>query len=256
MNKKRNVTGDLVTMTMTKSEGCGEEEISSTVSAVKVASDPDSQGVDGHTDHSGLIEIRAHKCILTARAEYFKALFRKYQNSGNEDGSTAFKESKDSLIHVESNFSPRVVKMMLEFIYTNHIQGLASVSTDELMSLLHLSDFWSLRDCKRLVEHELIRSHMDVNTVARMYCATEDYNAKRLNKACIEFIMENIREVAGNITFQEEMKNYPHLCIPVLRACSALIPEPLHKKQRTSDVSAPAATPSGAPSSPVPDSDT
>ena len=58
---------------------------------------------------------------------------------------------------------------------------------------------------------------MDVNTVARMYCATEDYSAERLAKACINYIMDNIREVTGNVAFQKEMKNYPHLCIPVLQ---------------------------------------
>jgi hypothetical protein len=45
------------------------------------------------------------------------------------------------------------------------------------------------------------------------------------------------------------------LCIPVLRACSALIPEPLHKKQRMNETSILATAPSGTPSSPVPDSD-
>jgi len=248
LRKKRDVTGDLVATTKPE-----ESTSSSFTVAVKIASDPESEVDDTMSEFT---EIRAHKCILTARAEYFKAEFRKYQsNGGTTDGHVAFKESNDCVIHVEPHFSPRVVRLILEFIYTNRILGLSSVSTDDLLSLLHLSDFWLLRDCKRLVEHELIRSHMDVNTVARMYCATEDYNAKRLSKACIEFIMENIREVAGNVTFQEEMKNHPHLCIPVLRACSTLIPEPLHKKQRTSEPTTLGVTTSGAPSSPVPDSD-
>jgi hypothetical protein len=85
-----------------------------------------------------------------------------------------------------------------------------------------------------------------------MYCATEDYNAHRLQKACIDFIMANIRQVTLNATFQEEMKSYPHLCIPVLKAAADLIPEgPVHKKQRT-EASTPTA---GISSSPVPDSD-
>mmetsp|Transcript_29449 Transcript_29449/g.42132 ORF Transcript_29449/g.42132 Transcript_29449/m.42132 type:complete len:103 (+) Transcript_29449:1051-1359(+) len=96
-----------------------------------------------------------------------------------------------------------------------------------------------LRDLKRLCEHELIRL-MDVDNVAKMYCATEEYKASRLSRACIEFIMENLREVTGNLSFQEEMKHYPHLCIPVLKAAADLIPEPASKKQRTGD---PASSP-------------
>lgn len=194
-----------------------------------------------------MVEICAHKCILTARAEYFKALFRK--------GGVAFRESSECIVRVEPNFTPNTVRHMLEFIYTNRIAALASIETDDLLSLLHLSDIWLLRDLKRLVEHELIRNHMQVQTVARMYCATEDYNAQRLSKACIDFIMANIRQVTGNAAFQEEMRHYPHLCIPILKAAADLIPEgPLQKKQRLSETleKTPGMTSS---SSPVPDSD-
>jgi len=195
------------------------------------------------------IKIRAHKCILTARAEYFKALFRK----------ESFRESSDCVIHVERPFSSKIIRLTLEFIYTNRISSISKISTDDLLSLLHLSDIWLLRDLKRLAEHELIRSHMDVNTVARMYGATEDYNATRLSKACLDFIMENIHEVTGNVAFQEEMQHHSHLFIPVLKAAADRMNGQPHKKQRTGDhSSAPVtvSTPSaGAISSPVPDSD-
>ena len=76
---------------------------------------------------------------------------------------------------------------------------------------------------------------MKIHTVARMYCATEDLHAKRLSKSCLEFIMENYREVTGSVAFQEEMKHHPSLCIPVLKAAADLIPEqPVSKKQRVS----------------------
>lgn len=258
-------------------------------------------------DNDELVEIRAHKCILTARADYFKALFRKGVTSSttnataaaaaaatavggasasssmmdkgtgsggggdnatsssssataststsaannNNNKSTTFRESSECIIRVPPHFSPKVVRLMLEFLYTNRIEC-ASVSlsklsggsssslpashnanTEELLSLLHLSDMWQLRDLKRLVEHELIRNHMKIHTVARMYCATEDLHAKRLSKSCLEFIMENYREVTGSVTFQEEMKHHPSLCIPVLKAAADLIPEqPVSKKQR------------------------
>lgn len=100
-------------------------------------------------------------------------------------------------------------------------------------------------------------------TVARLYGATEDFHARRLSRSCIEFIMSNLRELAGNETFENEMKNYPHLCIPVLKAAADLIPDgPVHKKQRTTMAElAMGGTPTSATaafrsSSPVPDSDT
>ncbi len=253
-------------------------------------------------DDDVLVEIRAHKCILTARADYFKALFRKGVSSsiatgggssssmvatmgtGSVEGGkwsrgdiatscssssaaaasksaninnkkkkkSAFRESYECIIRVPPHFSPKVVRLMLEFIYTNRIEcastsltkisGSSSslslppshnVNTDELLSLLHLADMWQLRDLKRLVEHELIRNHMKIHTVAQMYCATEDFHAKRLSRSCLEFIMDNYREVTGSVAFQEEMKHHPSLCIPVLKAAADLIPEqPVSKKQR------------------------
>jgi len=219
----------------------------------RVKADPTSVDLDDSSNQkipdgkSTYIEVCAHKCILTARAEYFKAHFRK---SSSLDTQVAFRQPNDGAIKVDPTFSEKTIRYMLEFIYTNRIQSIADVSTDDLLLLLHLSDQWGVRDLKRLVEHELIRSHMEVDTVARMYCVTDDFHAERLARACIEYIMENIREVTGNATFQEEMKHYPHLCIPVLKAAADLIPEQaMHKKQRTSDNG---GTPSGGVSSPVP----
>jgi hypothetical protein len=228
-----------------------------------VSADGDSPGKTGDAE-AKMVEIRAHKCILTARTDYFKALFRKGATpSGGANSGVAFRESGENSIHVDAMFTPLHVRYLLEFIYTNRVQALQTTATDDLLCLLHLSDKWLLRDLKRLVEHELIRHHMSVQTVARMYGATEDFRAQRLARACIDFIMANLRQVTGNTTFEEEMKNYPHLCIPVLKAAADLIPEgPLHKKQRM-DHATSATTPSHAAaavaaqhgSSPVPDLD-
>jgi hypothetical protein len=68
--------------------------------------------------------------------------------------------------------------------------------------------------------------------------------------------MTNLRTLAGNQDFEEEMKNYPHLCIPVLKAAADLIPEPAQKKQRTESHHHHHGTPASAVgSSPVPDMD-
>ncbi|KAI2514163.1 Broad-Complex [Fragilaria crotonensis] len=200
------------------------------------------------------IEIKAHKAILTARGEYFKALFRKgVTSSDGINSGVSFRESREGTIEVDPVFTPQQIRCTLEFLYTNRLASIKTISTDDLLSLLSLSDKWCLRDFKRLVEHELIRNHMSVTSVARLYGATDDFNAGRLSSACIDFIMSNLRQVTGNATFQEEMKNYSHLCVPVLKAAAELIPEgPVHKKQRTES-----STPSGAgiASSPVPDVD-
>jgi speckle-type POZ protein len=213
----------------------------------------DNSKMDSDED---LVEIRAHKCILTARTDYFKALFREGAAlaSGKNSGA-AFRESEEyTLITVEPMFGAVHVRYLLEFIYTNRICFIRSISTEDLLSLLHLSDKWLLQDLKRLVEHELVRYHMSVHTVARMYGVTDDVKALRLSRACIDYIMTNLKQVTSNATFEEEMKNYPHLCIPILKAAADMIPgEPVHKKQRTdhgTNATSTSATQSSAAASP------
>ena len=217
----------------------------------KLSSDETSLKDAGMTcsDNSIEIEIRAHKCILSARSEYFRNMFSK---------SHAFFESKTSTINVDPWFNATTIRRMLEFLYCNSVDKLGDASSDEILNLLHLSDQWQLRDLKRLCEYELIKSHMDVENVAKMYCSSSEYNAKRLSEACISFIMDNIKEVTGNTSFQEEMNNYPSLCIPILKAAADLVPMPVYKKQRTEGVGAVGGAGSsvgGCSSSPVPDSD-
>lgn len=232
-----------------------DEEHMDAVLEVQVA-DENSMETDGEGDtksENTIVKIKAHKCILTARTDYFKSLFRTNASSENKSDPVAFRESETCTIKVDPLFSPQHITDMLEFIYTNRIVKIREIKCDDLLAMLHLSDMWLLRDLKRLIEHDLIRYHMTVANVAKMYGATEDFNAQRLSRACIEFIMANLRQVTGNTTFEEEMKNYPHLCIPVLKAAADMIPEgPAHKKQRTEYKSS-NQTASG--SSPVPDSD-
>eukprot|EP00588_Corethron_pennatum_P005596 CAMPEP_0194295098 /NCGR_PEP_ID=MMETSP0169-20130528/52591_1 /TAXON_ID=218684 /ORGANISM="Corethron pennatum, Strain L29A3" /LENGTH=352 /DNA_ID=CAMNT_0039044197 /DNA_START=13 /DNA_END=1071 /DNA_ORIENTATION=+ len=170
--------------------------------------------------------VRAHRCILAARGEFFKVAFRTGPGGGQpQEGADEFR------IAVGGGYGEETVKAALEFVYCNRLQVISDFTVDELLDLLGLAERWMLRDLKRLCEFELMRL-MDTDNVARMYCATEEHKALRLSNACISFIMDNIRDVAGNDTFRTEMRHYPHLCIPVLKAAADLIPEPDHKRQR------------------------
>jgi len=202
-----------------------------------------------HADkgEKSIVLIKAHKCIITGRSEYFRNMFSK---------TTSFLESSTSTVNVDPTFTAATIRRMLEFLYCNRVETLSSASSEEILLLLNLSDQWQLRDLKRLCEHELIKT-MHVENVAKMYCRSSEYNAKRLTDACISFIMENIKDVTGNVSFQEEMRNFPALCIPVLQAAAELVPENVNKKQRTELMGGSGDRSSGAgcSSSPVPDSD-
>lgn len=119
-------------------------------------------------------------------------------------------------------------------MYTNRVANIKDCTAQELLDLLHLGNRWLLRDLKRICEVELMKM-MDIENVAKMYCATEEYKAARLARSCIEYIMEHLKEVTSNRCFQEEMKHYPHLLLPILKAAADMMGEPATKKQRTGD---------------------
>lgn len=243
-----------------------------------------------------VLEVLAHKAILVARTEYFRSMFaresgpqavlsasleedeeedavddeeeeeeqpqeqrcpQKVRSSVGGSEQDSERGSEAAVVQVDPEFNERHVRSALEFIYTNRIVDIQDASTDHLISLMKLANKWILRDLKRLVELELIRSRISSGTVARLYGAADVSSGKRLREACIKFIMANLKALTSNVRFKEEMKNFPEICIPVLKAAADLIPEgPVHKKQRT-DVQT--GTPSSAiaafRSSPVPDSD-
>ena len=174
------------------------------------------------------VEIRAHKSVLTARGEYFKGLFRKgcWKETVSPSG-----ESNEATVMVGNEFTKETITRMLEWIYTNRIEHEEDCTAMEILELLCLSDKWLLTDLKRLCEYRL-KDMMTVDNVAKMLCATEDFKALRLQKLCVKFIMDNIKAVTQSDLFKEELKAYPHLCIPILQEAASLIPDPPVKKQR------------------------
>lgn len=77
-----------------------------------ICTKPQNPKMEGEEDNKSpaveqpnLIEIRAHKCVLTARADYFEALFRKSVDS--ESGvKNAFNYRRNASFTWDRNFSP------------------------------------------------------------------------------------------------------------------------------------------------------
>lgn len=175
-------------------------------------------------------KVYAHKALLTSRSEYFKALFRKDNNNFAQAPKVGgFKESISCSVPVPAPYRRQHVQFVLEFIYTNRL--IQTLEEDDMLLLLTLADQWLLRDLKKLMETKLSQS-LTVANVARLYGSSQDLSAPRLSEACVQFIMEHLRQLAGNPVFEEEMAKYPNLCIPILQAAARLLPDQPSKKQR------------------------
>ncbi|GMH68466.1 hypothetical protein TrVE_jg566 [Triparma verrucosa] len=162
-------------------------------------------------------EVWAHKAILTARGEYFKGCFKK--------GLWKESEGNVSYINVGSDFNKGTIKRMLEWVYTNRIYAFTENSTaQEALDLLRLADKWILKDLKRLCEYRLM-SLIDTSNVSKLLSASETYDARRLQKSAVQYCLQNIKEVTGSKSFEEEIGNYPHLCIGILTEAAEIMPE-------------------------------
>lgn len=158
------------------------------------------------------MKIRAHKSILTARADYFKALFR----------SDTFRESELSTITVEPDFTEQQVRSVLSFIYCNQVPRLDNASTDNLLALFRLADQWLLAGLKKQVEDQLVH-HVADDTVARLFVACEDYGASHLlTKACVDYIRSNLKHLTNDPDFEEALQRHsPALTMHILKRAAA-----------------------------------
>ena len=80
--------------------------------------------------------IRAHRAILSARSEYFHAMFR--------EGGMLESRSSGEPIRIPST-DAATFRRMLEFLYTNTVRDLTHCGASELMALLTLANEYLLQ---------------------------------------------------------------------------------------------------------------
>ena len=111
---------------------------------------------------------------------------------------------------------------MLEFIYTNRVEGLKDCSAHEVLDLLSAAEEYLLPDLKKLCEHAA-QSLINTEIVAKMMSAADRYEAPLLRQACINYILgPDKNEVIEHPTFKSELEAYPLMLFPILkvRACA------------------------------------
>jgi BTB/POZ domain len=153
--------------------------------------------------------LRAHKAIITAQSDYFKALFRK----------NAFIDGKECIVRVDPAYSVRHVEAVLTYLYTTSTASLMNMTLANLLLLLQLADLWLLTNLKVRIE-DILKEHIAVHTVTRLYVMA---STTRLRSACLDFILHNLKKLADNTEMQQLMAQDPELFMPVLRAAADLV---------------------------------
>lgn len=120
--------------------------------------------------------IVAHKAILSARSEYFNAMFR-------EGGMC--ESIQNTPINI--TYDATAFRRMLEFIYTNYVQDINSCSGNEVISLLVLSNEYLLQDLRQICERNAAKL-ISLENIGRFMLLSQGHNASGLRDACADFV--------------------------------------------------------------------
>eukprot|EP01039_Chlorochromonas_danica_P002160 gene2160-2358_t len=147
---------------------------------------------------NGLKSIPAHKAILSARSEYFEAMFRV--------GGMIESSLKEIIIsHEASNF-----KRLLEFIYTNDVRDLATISPEEVISLLVMANEYLLSDLRVICEKRAA-AIISVENIGKLLLLSAGHNASVLRDACGDFVQKNRSQLAVDPSFRQDVEANPEL---------------------------------------------
>jgi len=148
-------------------------------------------------------QIYAHKAMLVANSEHFRAMFR-----------GGMKESHESEVEIP-HWSHAAFMALLEWLHTGHIpQDLSAVHMTELLGL---ADHYILDGVKHVCENIVVHS-VEVDNACHLLTHADRYVAHELKRYCLFFILKNIEQVAHTPGF-EELSKTPAL-IEVTRAAA------------------------------------
>ena len=138
----------------------------------KISSAEDSYEEDTQQSSVKPVLIHSHRALIAARCDWFKRALL-----------SGMKESINKRITVH-DVEPSSFKIFLQYIYSGLLET-KSLSADDLVELLQLSDKYELDCLKRITETALI-SHIDQESVFLLLTVANQMNAKHLRLAALE----------------------------------------------------------------------
>jgi hypothetical protein len=155
--------------------------------------------------------IAAHKAILSARSQYFEAMFR-------VGGMIESFQDEIAIPHTSYD----TFYMVLEFIYSNDLDAsrLATYSTDQWIDLLIVSNEYLLEELRVCSELEL-RGKIDLENVGRLLLLASGHNAAQLKIACFEFIAMHKAVLYSDMKFRQLIEGNSELGL-LLFECSVI----------------------------------
>jgi len=138
----------------------------------------------------------AHKVVLCARSEYFRALL-----------ASGLKESRQDEVTM-SDIGPDVLDILLGFLYRNMLplEDDTSLDGDRLVSLLIAANRFGVAELTAQLE-DVIAANLDEANVLGLLLLADQHGAPRLVRSCRAFISspEHLKSVATSTEFHSSM---------------------------------------------------
>ncbi|KAL1502111.1 hypothetical protein ABEB36_007304 [Hypothenemus hampei] len=122
--------------------------------------------------------LKAHKCILAARLDYFSNMF-----------STRWRGNETSVINIP--FTKGVVEALLEFLYSDSLDRFKDKDINQFFQIIILADEFFVTRLKEQCEH-ILSNLLTIKNAVQLLTFADMYNAHNLKENCFEFIHQNI----------------------------------------------------------------
>merc|ERR1719187_829340 len=157
-------------------------------------------------------EFPAHKAILGARSDYFRAAFRH-----------DMKEKQTGKIEIV-DVDKETIEDMLIYIYSGRVENL----DEKADKLLPAAEKYLIKSLKKKCEQNLCHS-LTISNCLDYLVDADRYNAMHLKPLIIKFVVDNCREVVTVEGWKEKLLKFPTIFAEVF---DALASQPPSKKAR------------------------
>ncbi|XP_061393747.1 speckle-type POZ protein-like [Musca vetustissima] len=144
------------------------------------------------------IEFKAHKVVLCARSDVFRAMFR-----------NDLQEKKTGSITIDDMDSD-VLKKLLNYIYTDE-----EMPKEMAADLFVAANKYALVDLQKICEDILIEVMSD-DTVADILLLGDRHSSERLKSKAVQFVIENIKNVMATEGWHRLRANDRDVCLDIL----------------------------------------
>lgn len=134
-------------------------------------------------------KFHAHKVILAARSEYFRALL-----------FGGMRESQQSEIELKDT-SIDAFKALLKYIYTSHM-SLATLKEDTVLDILGLAHQYGFVDLEAAIS-DYLRQTLSIQDACAIFDAARLYHLHYLTKVCATFMDAHAPEIIAHHSFNQ-----------------------------------------------------